>query len=321
MKHLFIINPSAGRVNHEATILESLKKYGNTIDYDVYRTTAPKDATRFIRQYCSEHSEDTCFYACGGDGTFNEVVNGAVEFDNAYVSVYACGSGNDFVKYYGGAENFLNIDNLVNGTPHKIDLIKIGDKYSVNVVDFGFDAVVATTMIKVKRKPIIGGKRAYTTGVIKALFTGMRNKCTLKIDGKPINDGEILLCTLGNAQFVGGSFRCSPKASNDDGMLEVCVIDPISRFKFLSLIGDYTAGKHLDNPKFNDILKYTRCKSIEVIAPEGFCISLDGEIIENNHFIAEIVPAALNFIVPKGAMPIVEDNFSKQQREKAEVSI
>ena len=68
-------------------------------------------------------------------------------------------------------------------------------------------------------------------------------------------------------------------------------------------------------------MKYTRCKSVEVIAPEGFCISLDGEIIENNHFIAEIVPSALNFIVPKGAMPIVDDNFRKQKREKVEVSV
>ncbi len=316
MKHIFIVNPKAGQTDHENIIHESLKKYDNTIDYEIYRTTAPRDATRFIKQYCSAHHEEVCFYACGGDGTLNEVINGVVGFPYAYVSIYACGSGNDFVKYYGGIEKFLNIDNLINGTPHKIDVIKVRDRYSVNIVNFGFDTAVCQTMTNVRRKPIIGGKRAYTTGVVKALFTAMKNECVVKVDGIPLNEDKMLLCTIANAQYVGGAFRCAPKATLDDGMLDVCLITPVSRFKFIKLVKDYTDGKHLDNPEFASIMKYKRGKKVEVIAPEGFAITLDGEIVENNHFVAEVVPEAVNFMVPAGACPIVEDGFVKENQEK-----
>ena len=127
----------------------------------------------------------------------------------------------------------------------------------------------------------------------------MKNRCTVKADGEVINpDGELLLCTVANGQYVGGSFKCAPRAKLDDGLMEVCLAKPISRLRFLQILTPYTNGEHLDREDFKDVIVYRQAKQVEVEAPEGFAYSLDGEIIYENKFTIEIVPRALNFAPP-----------------------
>ena len=303
MKHIFIINPAAGPQGAADDLRRELIEIGEEYDWEVYETKAPHDATEYVRKRATEDPRTVIrFYACGGDGTLNEVVGGAVGFPNVSVSCYACGSGNDFVKVYGGKERFRDVRGLLSAEEEAIDLIKIGDKYSVNVTNFGFDTCVAKTMMQVRRKKIIGGKNAYTTGIVKAIFTAMRNKCTVEADGEVLNpDGKMLLCTVSNGQYVGGSFRCAPKSDNKDGMVEVCLFKPVSLFRFLKLLPVYTEGKHLDEEhaeRLSDIMVYRRARTVRVTAPEGFAYTLDGEIVEENDFTIETVPAALRFAVP-----------------------
>ena len=308
MKHIFIINPMAGKTDSKATILSVLKKYTD-LDYEFYETKAPRDATRFIREYCSQNpDEQVRFYACGGDGTINEVASGCVGFENASMSVYPCGSGNDFVKYYGGTDAFLNIENLLAGEEHKIDIIDCGNgHYSLNVLNFGFDSIVCSTMISVKRKPIIGGKNAYTTGIVKGLVSGMRNSCIVKVDGETLNpDGEFLLCTCANCQYVGGAYRCGPEARNDDGMIDVCLVKPLSRLKFPSMLTPYKNGKHLDDKRFKEYIVFRRGKTVELETQDPrFEACLDGEMLPTQKLTATVVPQAIRFVIPKGAKPII----------------
>ena len=130
MKHIFILNPAAGRINSFGTIEAELKQVyaAGGLDYMIYETKAPGDATAYIRDYCRENPEPVRFYACGGDGTLNEVVNGAVGFPQASVGCYPCGSGNDFVKYYGGQKHFLNLQAQIDATEQTIDLIRVGNR-------------------------------------------------------------------------------------------------------------------------------------------------------------------------------------------------
>ena len=109
MKHVFIINPAAGKENAYETIKAALESLETPVDYTLYLTKGQGDATAYVRSYCREHAERVRFYACGGDGTLNEVVNGLVGFPQASLGCYPSGSGNDFVKYYGGKQIFLNI--------------------------------------------------------------------------------------------------------------------------------------------------------------------------------------------------------------------
>jgi diacylglycerol kinase (ATP) len=131
-------------------------------------------------------------------------------------------------------------------------------------------------------------------------MTAMKNRFTVIADGEVLNpDGKGLLCTIANGQYVGGSFRCAPKSEPDDGWIDVCLIRPISRIRFVQILDTYTNGKHLDDPKMQDIIIYRRAKSVEVKGPAGFACSLDGEIIYDRHFTVEIAPGILNFAVPE----------------------
>lgn len=301
MKCIFIVNPRAGEGKAQETIKDAIEKLPQKDECEIYLTKAENDATRFVREYCEEHKgENVRFVACGGDGTINEVFNGAVGFENASVSCYPCGSGNDFVKVFGGQEKFADIGKIVTAPERKLDLLKVGDRYSVNVTNFGFDTTVAITINKEREKTGHGNKNAYTKGVVTALIKAMKTKCKVIADGEVLNpSGVMLLCTVANGQYVGGSFKCAPKAKTDDGLMEVSVCRPISRITFASLLGIYTAGEHLDNEKTKKYFTYRQAKKVEVFAEKGFAYSLDGEIIYDEHFTIEIVPGALNFAVPE----------------------
>ena len=321
MKHIFIVNPAAGKASTAEILKEELSRVGEGYDWEIYETQAPEDATLFVKKTCTENPDTVYrFYACGGDGTISEVVTGAIGFANASVGCYPCGSGNDFVKVYGGTERFLDVKALMDAEEETIDAIRVGDRYSLNITNFGFDTTVAKTIQKVRRKKILGGKRAYTTGVVTAIFTAMRNKCTVEADGEVINPkGKMLLCTVANGEYVGGSFHCAPRANVKDGLLEVCLFHPVNIFRFLKLLPVYTEGKHLDDEKTQKIMEYRRVKSVHVTAPEGFAYSLDGEIVYSSDFVCEVVPAAVRFAVPPMPAKKTESNEEAAQAEKATV--
>lgn len=298
MRHIFIVNPAAGKSDATEFVKNQVLKAGIE-NCEIYRTKKPKDATKYIKKVLKETPEEIRFYSCGGDGTLNEVVNGVIGFDNASVTVFPCGSGNDFIKYYGSAEDFSDIKALTTAKNHKIDALKVCGKYAINAVHFGFDTVVLRTMLKVRRKFLIGGNNAYTTGVVTGLLKGMKTYCKLIADGKRIGGDNMLLCTLCNGRYVGGSYKCAPKSLDDDGLIEVCHVNPVSRLKFISLINEYKNGTHLDNPKFEKLVNYVKAKKIKLEADDNFYISIDGELEKIAKCTVEIAEKALNFAVPE----------------------
>ena len=317
MKHIFIHNPAAGKDSSAAVerLKENLKAYDGRIQYEFYSTSAPGDATAYVQGRCeAEPNEQLRFYACGGDGTANEVASGLVGQSNASMTIYPCGSGNDYVKYYGGADRFLNLDHLLGAIETPVDLMQVEDRYALNMTHFGFDSAVTQTMEKVRHKKIIGGRHAYTTGVVSALLGSMKTKCTVWVDGEQLNDGQILLCTIANGSHVGGAYRCAPHTLNDDGLLEVCLVRPITRFTFLKLMNKYKEGVHLDDPRFRNLIAYRRGKSIRISAPDGFAYLLDGEIAEGTEITVNVLHHAIRFAVPaeRNAEQEVEKTAKKE---------
>ena len=298
MKHIFIYNPAAGQGKARAVLETTVAQHENC---EFYVTQGPQNATAYIEsRIAAAPDEPLCFVACGGDGTINEVASGVAGHENACFTIYPCGSGNDFVKVFGGPSRFLDMDALLAAEPAPIDILKVDDRWCINVFSFGFDTGVLKTMNRVKRKPLMGGKRAYYVGIVDALMKSMKTGCAISVDGEPFFDGDILLCTFANGQYVGGSFKCAPRAAVDDGLIEVCLVKPISRLSFVQLIGSYTNGTHLEDPRMKDIVQYTRTRSITVESPKGLLpVSLDGEVIERKRFTVEVVPGGVNFALPK----------------------
>ncbi len=297
-------NSSIDKIKEEA--LNEAKKQasrGNFFECEFYVTQNTLDATDYVKKYLAAHDEKVCFIACGGDGTIAEVCTGCMGYDNAYMSVYPCGSGNDYVRYFGGKKPFLDISGIFEGSVRDVDVMKVGDRYSINICNFGFDTAVVRTMEKVKRKPIIGGNNSYYTGIVKALFTARKNHCKIYADGELLNpDGKFLLCTLGNGSYVGGGFNCSPKSDNTDGLMEVALFPPLNILRFVKLISYYSDGTFLDNPKFEKILTYRRAREVVLESENGIDISLDGELINLPRATIQNLQKSIHFIVPRDAI-------------------
>ena len=162
MKHVFIVNPAAGKSDRT----ESYRKLIDAafvprgLQYELLVSQAPGDC-RKLAQQAAASGEAVRLYACGGDGTLNEVVNGVIGCPNAAVTHYPGGSGNDAIKIFDDPAAFTSIERLLSAEEAPFDLIRCNDSYALNVLSIGFDARVGTDIARFKRLPLVTGKGAY----------------------------------------------------------------------------------------------------------------------------------------------------------------
>ena len=307
MKHLIVVNGNAG--NADATFESKINKAFEGLDFEIYKTTGPRSVIPFLKEYLKKNAKDTVrVYACGGDGTVHEVANAVVGFDNAEVAIYACGTGNDFVKIYGGKEKFQDFKTLIAGKAKPVDLSKLEGEgvaeplYSINVINFGFDAIVGARGNYYKEHGLPEGAKEGTNPYDYALKHdamkhGRFNDIEVYADGEKLNEKQMLLATLAQGQYVGGQFRCAPKSVNDDGLIDVCVLKTMTFLGLGMIIGTYTKGGHLDKPRKKIV--YRRAKAIKMNGPKEFDVCVDGEMIKGNNFTVTVVPGAVKLVIPE----------------------
>ena len=306
MKHLIVVNGNAGGYN--PAFEEKVKKAFDGLDYEVYKTTGPKSVIPFLKEYLKKSKDTVRVYACGGDGTIHEVVNGVVGFDNAEVAIYASGTGNDFVKIYGGKEKFQDFKALIDAKASPVDVSELkGDgvkepMYSVNVINFGFDAIVGAMGNYYKENGLPAGVKEGTNPYDYALKHdamkhGRFNDIEVFADGEKLNEKQMLLATLAQGQYVGGQFRCAPKSDNTDGLIDVCVLKTMTFLGLGMIIGTYTKGKHLDKPRKKIV--YRQAKEIKFNSPKDFDVCVDGEMIKGNNFTVKVIPGAVKLVIPQ----------------------
>lgn len=152
MRYVFYINPAAGKGNSQENIIKSINDYFSDKGqkYKIHITKAIGDAQIEARKE-AETGDDIRMFACGGEGTVFEVLNGIVGFNNVELGVIPCGSANDFLKFFKTRDEFLDIAEQIDGDAVEMDLIKAGDKYCLNGCSVGMDAVVASRMSGFKR--------------------------------------------------------------------------------------------------------------------------------------------------------------------------
>jgi YegS/Rv2252/BmrU family lipid kinase len=297
MQHIFVLNPAAGQADSSTMLKEQiLALYGESAV--IYETRGIGDATAFVREYANAHKEQQLrFFACGGDGTFSEVVGGAVGFDHVAVGIVPVGTGNDFVRNFENKEHFLTLESQRDGSEISVDLLRCNDRYCVNMLNPGFDCEVVGCMQRIKRRVPSG--MAYALGVLIELI---KKPCaTVKViaDGEVADDGKRLLCAVANGGFYGGGYHPLPHASISDGMIDVCLVKNVSRIRFITLIGKYKKGTHLSG-KYDDILSCVKGKEYDISFDKPTPISVDGELVTVESIHMECVPGALSFIVPEG---------------------
>jgi len=146
------------------------------------------------------------------------------------------------------------------------------------------------------------GSMPYLFGVLKSLFGKLGNELKIRLDGKPEVTGNYMLIAIANGQYYGGGYRAAPIAKVDDGLLDICLVNKVSRAKVLHLIGKYKAGKHLTDPVFKDILTYQNVNEIDIFSEEPLRICIDGDLFTEKTVKIHLEPLKLNFIVPASAI-------------------
>lgn len=298
MKYLFIVNGREDKIFILESVQQQLAELSETPEYEIYKTKSRGDATSFVEEHSRSHaSDEICYVACGGDGTICEVASGLAMADfpkNKFFAILAMGTGNDFIKYYKGRD-FRSIKALLKAVPHAIDIIKVNDRYSINITNIGFEAMVGGIGGRLSSK---GWPAPYRLGIAIALFTGRYNRISVIANGEKIGDRRMLLCTLANNHYAGGEFFCAPRAKNDDGLIDLCFIRTMSLFSFFKMLPSYVVGKHLDIPEYGSKIIYRQCKKVIVTAPKTIELCLDGEMLPGTRFEISIIPSRINLMIP-----------------------
>lgn len=301
MKHCFIINPASGNGKAQASLEQQIHSACREagVDYSVYRTTAIGDGERYVRETCAEGGEYR-FYACGGDGTLCEVVNGAVGFAGVQVGVIPVGTGNDFVRNFTPKEKFLDIAAQLKGSIKRLDLIKYNDRYIVNMLNTGFDCEVVRSLVDIKKNPLIPAKLAYLAGVVKNFIKKPGVNMTVSVDGGQPQDKQLLLTCVANGQFCGGGFHSAPLGALDNGKMDVCFISNVTRRKFVSLLPSYKSGTYLSRKDIGEIAEYLTCSRLDITFPAPQYVSIDGELEQYEQLSITALSGALCFCLPEG---------------------
>ena len=323
MKHCFVVNPAAGSGKDQQAmlpfILDGVKKWG--AEYEIHRTSGPGEATSFVRgRLESEPDEIIRFYACGGDGTVAEVLNGLYGFSAAELAIVPLGSGNDYVRNFGERKQFLDVSAQIAGEAVPVDVMRFSyipysekenDKdsededavssYALNMINIGFDARVASRMAQMKRLFFLKGTGAYVAGIVWELAGYGMGRAVFKIEGCEDLETDILLAGVGSGQYSGGGFKGIPGAVVDDGELDFMLIEPIKRTEFIRLVGAYHDGKHPENEKLKDKLHMGRAKQIIIDPAAPLVFTADGEpFCTKQPLTVSLAEQKIRFVIPSG---------------------
>ena len=305
MKHLFIVNPVAGGKDRHEYVAEQarLALEGSADAYEVYITTAPMDACAKIKAEAAS-GEELRVYACGGDGTVNEIANGIAGFPNAAMTCIPIGTGNDFLKNFGkDAEPlFLDAENLWNGDVTPLDLIDCNGKYCLTIACTGIDARIAESVHEFGASPMLSGRGSYLASVaVNFLFRKIGRRWRVTLDDEVIED-TFALVSMCNGRYYGGGSTPVPEARMTDGVLHTVLVKNVSKARFATLFPDYSAGNYKKLPQ--DIIRVSTAKLVRIEALEGdLTTCLDGESMHSQCVTLKLADKKVNFFAPKGCDP------------------
>ncbi|MDD2362909.1 MAG: diacylglycerol kinase family protein [Oscillospiraceae bacterium] len=299
MKHVFIINPAAGKNKRALGLIPEIREYfeKNDGEHVIEVTKAPMDAARLAGLY-AQKGEHVRLYSCGGDGTLMETLNGAFGCENTEIACIPCGSANDYIKNFDAALPFKSVGAQVRGEARQVDTIDCNGRISFNICCMGMDADVADKMRYFKHFPLVTGRLAYNLAVVYMFFQPIGRRLNVSIEtenGMVEQEGNYLFSLAASGQYYGGGYHGAPQAVVDDGLLDFLFVDSVSHIKALGFIKRYKAGKHLDMP----IVHSCRGNKMVVTSPIPVTVCIDGECFSEKEITFTIRKKSARFIIPE----------------------
>ena len=310
-KWLVIVNPmaSVGKAKKDWPQIKQLL-INEGIDFDFLITEHHRHAIELVRDNITEKGYRH-IVSVGGDGTNNEVINGIFTqqrfpAEEITLGIIPVGTGNDWRRSFDFSVDYHeNVKILKAGNTFKHDIGKVtyynhGDpqvRYFLNAAGTGLDEAVCNTTNAMKQQGK-GGAARYMMSVAKCLFKFECVHIQLEVDDQLVFDDEILSLSVGNGRFNGGGMMMMPQAIPDDGLFDITAIRKVSLPKFATNIGNLYDGTFVN--KLKEVSTF-RGKKIRIISIPAHSLMLEteGESLTNSPFDFEMLPKAINMIVPE----------------------
>ena len=303
MKHIFIINPHAGKRDQTSRIYEMADhlREAHGLTCACMLTDRPGGAADMARKL-AETGEELRLYACGGDGTISEVANGIAGFSNAAMTAIPTGTGNDFLKNFGpDMEKFQDAENLWAGEVFPLDLISCNGRLCLTIACNGIDARIADSVHQYGNSPLLHGRNSYLASVaVNFLFKPIGRHWKVWLDDEALED-DFALVSMCNGRYYGGGSMPVPEARMNDGVLHTVLIKNIPKATFARLFAPYSAGEYRKLPQ--ELIRVSTARQVRIQAEEDIVTCLDGECFRSREVVMGLADKRLRFFGPKGCSP------------------
>ncbi|MFH1638879.1 MAG: diacylglycerol kinase family protein [Chloroflexota bacterium] len=296
-----IVNPSAGAgrtARRWPEIMSLLKSLGLHFEHDM--TEAPGHAIELAKLAVRNGYE--LIVSVGGDGTINEVVNGLYDSGDirkVMLGIINTGSGGDYVRTVGISRNCREACCcLVNPGKLIVDLGVAeyetnGQKVRrvfLNFAGLGFDAEI--TRATTQRFKALGSTPSYLMGLLTTLLSYRNRDVSLIVDGVA-EERKVCTVMMSNGKYGGGGMLVAPNADPADGLLDVVMIDDLSKPELLRSLPRIYRGTHLTHPK----VTVKRAREVNITSGQEMLLQIDGELLGKAPARFRILPAMLNVAV------------------------
>lgn len=274
MYHI-IFNPVAGKKTAQknlATVERILTERG--LAFERHETRAVHDAEDIARRLTL--AGETQLIVMGGDGTLHETLNGLADPAQVCLGLIPSGTGNDFAEKAGlpkDAEKAISL--IIDGEAKATDYLEIGGVRCMNVGGIGIDVDVLERCQRGKLK----GKIKYLMSLIQSLFVFKGLPILIESEGVEEKHNALIATACNGAQFGGGISIC-PTADIQDGLIDVVIVDCISKIKLIGAFIQLMKGKILEYP----LTKHFRCERVRFTPDTPCTAQLDGELYKNLQF-------------------------------------
>ncbi len=293
---LLIINPAArhGRTRELVPVIEQLLE--SIVSYDAVITDGPGHA----RAIAAEARDYDCVVAVGGDGTVHEVLGGLMtipEPERPALGLLPTGSGNDTRRTLGIPDDLSQAALVLgSGERRRFDVgICNGIPFN-NSFAAGLDAKVTAKAVEYKVTKQRDGLWLYLTALLHVLFHDLGSfRMQIAFDCDEARAYDTLIIAVTNGPTYGGGFFITPGAVPDDGLFDVCMIDPLSLPQALWRLPFVIVGKHTRMKPVH----LSRHRSITIECDVPVPAQIDGEVLLEQHYEITLLPKAIECLVPR----------------------